>query len=543
MKKENMDTKEAEVSAAGTNPAHSRNKLFSRFFPTVTSVFTGAVIFTLTVVLIALFFPGHFEAATGGIKNYITQNFGWFYLLLVGAIVAFCVFIICSPASQIRLGDPDSRPEYTKLSWLSMLFSAGMGIGLIFFGAAEPLSHFAVSSPIAPPGSKQALADSLKYTFFHWGIHAWAVYGIIALSLAYFKFRKKEKSLLSATLKPLFGSQTETLPGKMIDGLTIFVTAIGVAASLGFGAVQISGGLSYLFGIPNTATVQVMIILICTACFVVSALSGIGKGVKILSNLNIILAIGLMALIIVLGPSTLFMNSFVGTIGMYLNDFLRMSFRTASLYPTRQEWIQNWTIFYWAWWISWAPFVGIFIAQISKGRTIREFLIHVLLVPTIFSFLWFSVFGTAATQASLSDGTIAGMAAETVLFGVFNQYPYGLYLSLLAVFLIFTFFITSADSATYVLSMLSEDGSRFPHNNVKVIWGLIISSIAGILLVAGGLPALQNIVIISALPFSFVIILMIIALYKEIHHEKIEMGLYMKPKNKPEKDRPFRSYE
>lgn len=538
-----MDTKEAEVSAAGTNPTHSQNKLFSRFFPAVTSVFTGAVIFTLTVVLIALFFPGHFEAATGGIKNYITQNFGWFYLLLVGAIVAFCVFIICSPASQIRLGDPDSRPEYTKLSWLSMLFSAGMGIGLIFFGAAEPLSHFAVSSPIAPPGSKQALADSLKYTFFHWGIHAWAVYGIIALSLAYFKFRKKEKSLLSATLKPLFGSQTETLPGKMIDGLTIFVTAIGVAASLGFGAVQISGGLSYLFGIPNTATVQVMIILICTACFVVSALSGIGKGVKILSNLNIILAIGLMALIIVLGPSTLFMNSFVGTIGMYLNDFLRMSFRTASLYPTRQEWIQNWTIFYWAWWISWAPFVGIFIAQISKGRTIREFLIHVLLVPTIFSFLWFSVFGTAATQASLSDGTIAGMAAETVLFGVFNQYPYGLYLSLLAVFLIFTFFITSADSATYVLSMLSEDGSRFPHNNVKVIWGLIISSIAGILLVAGGLPALQNIVIISALPFSFVIILMIIALYKEIHHEKIEMGLYMKPKNKPEKDRPFRSYE
>ena len=538
-----MDTKETEVSAAGTNPAHSRNKLFSRFFPTVTSVFTGAVIFTLTVVLIALFFPSHFESATGGIKDYITQNFGWFYLLLVGAIVAFCIFIICSPASQIRLGDPDSRPEYTKLSWLSMLFSAGMGIGLIFFGAAEPLSHFAVSSPIAPPGSKQALADSLKYTFFHWGIHAWAVYGIIALSLAYFKFRKKEKSLLSVTLKPLFGSQTETLPGKMIDGLTIFVTAIGVAASLGFGAVQINGGLSYLFGIPNTATVQVMIILICTACFVVSALSGIGKGVKILSNLNIILAIGLMALIIVLGPSTLFMNSFVGTIGMYLNDFLRMSFRTASLYPTRQEWIQNWTIFYWAWWISWAPFVGIFIAQISKGRTIREFLIHVLLVPTIFSFLWFSVFGTAATQASLSDGTIAGMAAETVLFGVFNQYPYGLYLSLLAVFLIFTFFITSADSATYVLSMLSEDGSRFPHNNVKVIWGLIISSIAGILLVAGGLPALQNIVIISALPFSFVIILMIIALYKEIHHEKIEMGLYMKPKNKPEKDRPFRSYE
>ena len=543
MKKENMDTKETEVSAAGTNPAHSRNKLFSRFFPTVTSVFTGAVIFTLTVVLIALFFPSHFESATGGIKDYITQNFGWFYLLLVGAIVAFCIFIICSPASQIRLGDPDSRPEYTKLSWLSMLFSAGMGIGLIFFGAAEPLSHFAVSSPIAPPGSKQALADSLKYTFFHWGIHAWAVYGIIALSLAYFKFRKKEKSLLSVTLKPLFGSQTETLPGKIIDGLTIFVTAIGVAASLGFGAVQISGGLSYLFGIPNTATVQVMIILICTACFVVSALSGIGKGVKILSNLNIILAIGLMALIIVLGPSTLFMNSFVGTIGMYLNDFLRMSFRTASLYPTRQEWIQNWTIFYWAWWISWAPFVGIFIAQISKGRTIREFLIHVLLVPTIFSFLWFSVFGTAATQASLSDGTIAGMATETVLFGVFNQYPYGLYLSLLAVFLIFTFFITSADSATYVLSMLSEDGSRFPHNNVKVIWGLIISSIAGILLVAGGLPALQNIVIISALPFSFVIILMIIALYKEIHHEKIEMGLYMKPKNKPEKDRPFRSYE
>ena len=316
-----------------------------------------------------------------------------------------------------------------------------------------------------------------------------------------------------------------------------------MAASLGFGAAQINGGLSYLFGIPNNIFYQVIIILVCTACFVASALSGIGNGVRILSNLNIILAVCLLALMIALGPSTLFMNSFVGTIGMYLNDFLQMSFRTASLYPGRQEWIQNWTIFYWAWWISWAPFVGIFIAEISKGRTIREFLIYVLLVPTIFSFLWFAVFGTAATQASFVDTSLPQMATETILFGVFNQYPYAFYLSLLAIFLVFNFFITSADSATYVLAMLSEDGSRFPHNNVKIIWGLLISSIAAILLAAGGLSALQNIVIISALPFSAVIILMVIAFYKEVHHEKMKMGLYLKPDNNPTKEHPYRSYE
>ena len=222
MKQAYREKEESEAPAV-TNNKNFQEKFISRFFPAVTPVFRGSVIVTLTVVLIALFLPTQFESATGFIKDYITKTFGWFYLLLVGAIVAFCVFIICSPASQIRLGDSDSLPEYTKASWLSMLFSAGMGIGLIFFGAAEPLSHFAVSSPVAPPGSRQALADSLKYTFFHWGIHAWAIYGVIALSLAYFKFRKKEKSLLSATLKPLLGKRTEGFWGKSIDGLTTFV--------------------------------------------------------------------------------------------------------------------------------------------------------------------------------------------------------------------------------------------------------------------------------------------------------------------------------
>lgn len=509
----------------------------------VTSVFWISISMVMIIVLLGSAYSLKFQAVTEQIRNFISSYLGWYYLLLVAGIVFFCLFFIFSPIGQIRLGDPDSKPEHSKFSWISMLFSAGMGIGLVFWGAAEPLSHYAVSAPEGQVGTEKALENAFKFTFFHWGIHAWAVYAVVALALAYFKFRKKEKSLISVTLKPIFGQKTDGFLGKIIDSITVFATAIGVATTLGFGAVEINGGLKYLFGVPKNLYMQIIIIAVTTIFFLMSALSGIGKGVKILSDVNAILAVALLSIAILVGPSVPIMNTFVETLGGYLKDFLKMSFRTAAFDVGQQAWIKKWTIFYWAWWISWSPFVGVFIARISKGRTIREFLTNVLLIPTIFCFLWFSTFGVLSTNAQDHGAELVKLSTEEVLFGAFHYYPLGMILSIIALLLVFTFFITSADSATFVLGMLSEDGNLYPHNIVKVVWGILISTISVVLLMSGGLDSLQNILIIVAFPFSIVILFMVISLYIELNHEKIEMGLFIKPENYPSKKEPFKSYE
>ncbi len=514
-----------------------------KFDKYVTSVFWISICLVMIIVLSGMIFSTDFQVITKQVRNFITNYLGWYYLLLVTGLVFFCLFFIVSPIGQIRLGDPDSKPEHSKFSWIAMLFSAGMGIGLVFWGAAEPLSHYAVSAPQGQVATQEALENAFRYTFFHWGIHAWAVYAIVALALAYFQFRKKEKSLISVTLKPVFGQNTDGFLGKIIDSITVFATVIGVAITLGFGAVQINGGLRYLFGIPKNIFVQIIIITVTTVFFLMSAISGIGKGVKILSNINAILAVGLLSMAIIVGPSVAIMNTFVDTLGGYLQQFIKMSFRTGEFNAGQQAWTQKWTIFYWAWWISWSPFVGVFIARISKGRTIREFVTNVLLVPTIFCFLWFSAFGVLSTNAQNQGAQLINLSTEEVLFGAFNYYPFGMVLSIIAMILVFTFFITSADSATFVLGMLSEDGSLYPHNIVKFVWGILISVISVVLLMSGGLNALQDILIIVALPFSIVILFLVISLYIELDHEKKEMGLYIKPENFPSKEEPFKSYE
>ncbi|MBG9982821.1 BCCT family transporter [Aerococcaceae bacterium DSM 111020] len=497
----------------------------------------------LVLVALGILIPEPFQHITEQLRNSITNDFGWFYLLLVTGIFLFCIYLIVSPIGQIKLGDPDSRPEHDTMSWIAMMFSAGMGIGLVFYGAAEPLSHYATMTPQATPETQAALSDAFQYTFFHWGIHAWAVYAIVGLSLAYFGFRKREKYLLSATFKPLLGDRAEGAFGKVIDTVTIVATVIGVATTLGFGAAQINGGLSYLFGIPNNFVVQTIIIIVTTCLFVLSALSGLGKGVKILSNVNLILATGLLALAIVLGPTVTIFDNFTESIGNYLQNFFGMSFRSAAFEPGERGWINTWTIFYWAWWISWSPFVGVFIARISKGRTIREFLTVVLLAPTMLSFLWFSAFGTLSTDIQSQGIDLTSYATEEVLFATFSHYPIGLVLSIIAIILVITFFITSADSATYVLAMLTEDGELLPSNRKKVIWGAILALIAISLLFSGGLTALENTLIIVALPFSLVLILMIVSLVKELFHEKDQMGLEITPERYPHPEKPFKSYD
>ena len=499
-----------------------------------TSVFIGSLIISLILVALG-FVPGYGQIAENW-RSLIGTNFGWFYLLLVTLIVFVCGFFVLSPMGQIKLGEPDSKPEYSTGSWIAMLFSAGMGIGLVFYGAAEPLSHFASKSPRAEPGSQQAMADSFQFTFFHWGIHAWAVYGIVAMALAYFGFRKEEKYLLSVTLKPLFGKKTDGWLGYIIDIITVVATVIGVATTLGFGAIQINA-------IPNEMWVQVIIIVVTTGLFVLSALSGLGKGIKILSNVNMVLAIVLLAIAIVVGPTVKIFDNMTESIGLYLHEFFGMSFRTAAFNGGERSWIDTWTIFYWAWWISWSPFVGIFIARISKGRSIREFITVVLLIPTVLSFIWFSAFGTMANTAQQGGANLTGLEDEEMLFGTFSHYPLGMLMSIIAIILIFTFFITSADSATYVLSMLSEDGKLIPTNGKKVVWGAIVAGIAMALLFAGGLKALQSTLIIIALPFAVVIALIVVALIVEVYHEKVQMGLSISPKRYPEKGQPFKSYE
>ena len=498
----------------------------------ISNVFWIALALVILAVSYGTIAPVSFEVVTGNMKTFITSTFGWYYLLVVTGIVIFCIFFIVSPIGQITLGKPDEKPEYSRVSWFAMLFSAGMGIGLVFWGSAEPLSHFAINPATEEPGTDAAFRESMRYTFFHWGVHAWAIYAVVGMTLAYFQFRKGEPGLISSTLKPIFGERMKGSFGTLIDVLAVFATVFGVATTLGFGAIQINGGLSYLFDIPISFSVQIVIIIIVTILFIASAWTGINKGIKYLSNMNMILALLLLILVVVLGPTLLIFNTFTDTIGSYLQNFLRMSFRAAPLNDSNREWINSWTIFYWAWWISWSPFVGIFIARVSRGRTIREFLFCVLLLPTVLSFFWFSAFGSTAMDLQMKGTDLSGLLTEETLFAVFNEMPISMILSIIAILLIAIFFITSADSATFVLGMQTTYGSLLPPNSVKLTWGIAQAAIAMILLSVKGLTALQNALIIAALPFSFIMILMMVALYKELDKERKEMGLMVRPYRK-----------
>ena len=490
----------------------------------------------MIAVIFGVAAPTSFESATSNVEAFITSSFGWYYLILVTAIVTFCVFLIFSPIGAIRLGKVGERPEYSRLTWFAMLFSAGMGIGLVFWGAAEPISHFAGNPPLSEAGTNAALKESMRFTFFHWGIHAWAIYALVGLCLAYFNFRKDAPGLISASLGPILGKYSKGHVATLIDVIAVTATVVGVATTLGFGATQINGGLAYLFGVPNNFMTQIIIIIIVTILFIMSAWSGLSKGIKYLSNTNMILALILLALVFIIGPSLFILNLFTDTLGTYIQNIVQMSFRIAPVNAENRQWINNWTIFYWAWWISWAPFVGIFIARVSRGRTIREFLIGVLLLPAIISFIWFSVFGTTAISVQQAGGIdLTQFATEEVLFAIFNEMPFSTFLSIIAIALIGIFFITSADSATFVLGMQTTYGSLTPPNKVKITWGVILAAMAAILLYSGGLKALQNALIIAAFPFSIIMILMMLSLYKALSKEKKELGLEMLPKEPKKK--------
>ncbi|ASE34260.1 BCCT family transporter [Mammaliicoccus sciuri] len=497
----------------------------------LSNVFTASAIVIGIIVAIGAIFPTKFGDVTSDISSWISTYFGWYYMIITIGMVFFCVFIIFSPIGKLKLGRPQDKPEFNTVSWFAMLFSAGMGIGLVFYGAAEPMSHY-LSPPTASPETKAAMTESMRSTFLHWGFHAWGIYGVVALALAYAQFRKGEPGLLSKTLRPLLGDKVDGPIGTIIDVLSVFATVVGVAVSLGMGALQINGGLEYLFGVPNNIVVQGIIIIIVTILFLASAWSGLSKGIQYLSNTNLVLASLLLIVTLILGPTILILNMFTSSTGALFDSFLFNSFDVAPLSEQKNTWLNSWTLYYWGWWMSWSPFVGIFIARVSRGRSIREFILGVMLVPTIISFIWFSVFGVTGIEVGKKAPEVFKMSTETQLFGVFNEMPMGIALSILALALVCIFFVTSADSATFVLGMQTTHGSLNPSGMVKVIWGIAQSLIAFVLLLSGGdtgLNALQSAAIISAFPFSFIIILMIIAFYKDANQERKYLGLSITP--------------
>ncbi|WP_413381101.1 BCCT family transporter [Alkalihalobacillus sp. 1P02AB] len=489
-------------------------------------VFYLSVSLLMIIVLFGIFAPKLLEEWTGQLTAFISSSFGWYYLILVTVIALVCLYFLISPVGMIKLGKQEDKPQFNRPTWFALLFSAGMGIGLVFWGTAEPLSHYAVSSPTGQEGATQGMRDALRFTFFHWGIHAWAIYGLVALVIAYFTFRRGEKALISASLRPLLGKRVDGGWGVAIDVIAVFATVIGVATTLGFGVSQVNGGMSYLFGLPLNFWIQLAILVVVTVLFMISALTGIEKGIRILSNLNMILALILLLFVFIFGPTVAILNLYTDTLGGYIQNFFQMSFRIAPFNTEAREWIDGWTIFYWAWWISWAPFVGIFIARVSRGRSIREFVFGVLFLPSLVGFFWFATFGgTAMMYEHTGVAMLSNLATEESLFGVLANFPLSLIMSLLALVLIAIFLITSADSGTYVLGMMTTNGSQTPSTKIKLTWGIMVAAIALVLLYSGGLPALQNTMISAALPFSLIMLLMTISLLKALHKEAKELGL------------------
>ncbi len=485
----------------------------------INSVFAVSLAIILLIVIWCVAFPSSYQSVADFTYAFLTGKFGWFYNVSMGAFLFFCIWLSVSKYGKIKLGQDDSKPEYSNVSWFAMLFSAGMGIGLIFWGVAEPLNHF--MAPLnAKAGTPEAAEFAINKTFLHWALHPWSCYALMGLALAYMQFRKKKNGLISSIFIPLLGEErVNGWIGKTIDVFAVFATITGGATSLGLGTLQINSGLNYLFHIPVNKGIQTIIILITSCLFLLSAVSGLDKGIKFLSNMNLILAFSLLGLAFIIGPTLLSLNAFTEGVGNYFQNIIQETFSIGAFKNT--AWYGSWTIFYWAWWIAWAPFVGSFIARISKGRTIREFIAGVLLAPSLLSFIWFAVFGSMGINLGTEVASEAIKSTPTACFVVFSHYPLTLVLSGLTILLVITFFVTSADSATFVLGIFTSGGDLNPKTYIKVIWGTMEAVLALVLLLVStnGLQNLQTISIVGAFPFTFIMLGSIVTLFKSLKNE------------------------
>ncbi|MFQ3266225.1 MAG: choline/glycine/proline betaine transport protein [Colwellia sp.] len=484
-------------------------------------VFFGASSIIIALLLYTSMLPKQAQALFNVVQASIIDNGSWFYVLTVAFIFFFVIFLGISRYGDIRLGPDHSTPDYSLASWISMLFAAGMGIGLMFFGVAEPLMHY-LSPPTAETGTIAAVQESMKMTFFHWGLHAWAIYTIVALVLAYFSYRHNLPLTLRSALYPLIGDRIYQWPGHLVDVFAVVSTVFGVATSLGLGASQVNAGFGYLFGIEVSTTNQIIIMCVITSLAVISVATGLDKGIKILSETNMVLAIILLLLIFVLGPTVFLLQAYLQNIGDYLADIVHNTFNLFAYKKT--EWIGGWTIFYWGWWLAWAPFVGLFIARISRGRTIREFIIGVMLIPTVFTLFWMTIFGNSAIDLVHNQGVVAlgdmvSKDSSVALFVFLENFPLTSVLSFFSVLMIVIFFVTSCDSGAMVVDMLCSHGRNDTPLWQRVYWAVGIGIVAAVLLLVGGLSALQTMTIASALPFTLVLLLAIAGLIKALRVE------------------------
>ncbi len=491
------------------------------------SVFVISMGITMAVVLWGLIAPTSFGAFAGSMFNVLTDKFGWGYLLSMNIFVIFCLFIASSRFGKVKLGPNDSKPEFSTISWFAMLFSAGMGVGLVFYGAAEPIYHFGSTPFGAEAGSIQAARDAMRISFFHWGLHPWAGYSVIALALAFFQFRKNSPGLISSVFLPMVGEKGINGPfGKIVDILAIFATLAGITTSLGLGTLQLSSGLSHVFGLPKTLFIQIFIIAALAVLYTGSAVLGIEKGIKKVADFNLLICGILMLALFLVGPTLPIIESLMTGIGDYLSNVVSQSFTMAPYGGEYKGFLAGWSLYYWAWWIAWAPFVGSFVARISRGRTIREFVAGVLVVPALGSFTWFAIFGTSALDLEINKGVAISQKIladmSTGVFEMYSNYAMGTVMSMLMLVLITTFFVTSANSGTFVLSMYSTHGDLNPPKNKMAIWGVLMATLAVVLLATGGLQNLQTISLAAAPPFSIIMVLACYCLYKGLLAEEAE---------------------
>jgi choline/carnitine/betaine transport len=483
-------------------------------------VFVTAMAVTIGFVLWGMLSPTSLAGTASAVLDKIIESTGWVYVLATAGFVVVMLLLALSRYGRIRLGRDDEQPEFSTVSWISMMFATGMGIGLIFWGVAEPLSHL-MSPPMgmAEAESPEAAALGMQYSLFHWGLHPWALYGVVGLALAYATFRKGQPNLLSSIVLPQRSPQHPAR--RAVDIFGLFITTFGAATSLGLGAIQINSGLTRVFDAPKSNMVAIVVIVALTAAFVVSAVSGTERGIKWMANINAGLAAGLLLFVLAMGPTIFLLNDFTESTGDYLTHLVPMSFSTGAF--GGGEWLAGWTIFYWAWWMSWAPFVGVFMARISRGRTIREFVICVLIVPTLVSTIWFGVMGGTGIRFQL-EGTadMAGSLAsgvENTLFTMLDAMPWSTFTAVLVVILILLFYVAGADSASLVLGMQSQSGSLHPRRWLVVTWGSMIGAVAIALLLAGGLEAIQTTVIVFGVPFLLVMIGVCYSLFKQLRAE------------------------
>lgn len=482
-----------------------------------------AMALVIAVVIWGLSQPSNFEATASAMLGWVLDNLGWGFVLFSTVFVVFIIVIAASKFGNIRLGGSDEQPEFSNRSWIAMMFAAGMGIGLMFYGASEPLAFYRDG---VPGHNSHEVGTAMAGAMFHWTLHPWAMYAIVGLAIAYSTYRVGRRQLISSAFIPLIGEKRANgALGKTIDALSIFATVFGTATSLGLGALQIRAGLEAAGIVENPGTgLIITIVAILTLAFLISAMSGVSRGIRYLSNANMVLATVLALAVFVLGPTIAQLNLLPGSVGAYLSQFFEMAGRTAAAADgTAGSWLSGWTIFYWAWWISWSPFVGMFIARISRGRTIREFALGVMLVPAALSTIWFAIFGGSAIELERAGESIYGDGtAETQLFNLLHTLPGGFIFGIIAVILLATFFITSADSASTVMASISQGGRANASPWLAGIWGVLTAAIGLTLLVSGGdgaLANIQSVTIVAATPFLIIIIALMVAIVKDLRND------------------------